>query len=69
MVFNKRGTIRKGARAPLKSGACPILRYRYGLGKPLTSTPPFKKAIIGLSPKALLFYYSFWKWAETTIFY
>ena len=39
--------------SPLRSD--PILRYRCGLDKPLTSfTPLFKRAIIGLSPKALL---------------
>src|SRR5918999_536352 len=44
--------------SPLRSD--PILRYRCGLDKPLTSfTPLFNRAIIGLSPKALSFYFSF----------
>jgi hypothetical protein len=52
--------LRKGAAAPQKSRACPFLHYRYGRDKPLTSlTPILKRAIIGLSPKALPLIFSF----------
>src|SRR5918999_1993580 len=44
--------------SPLRSD--PILRYRCGRDKPLTSfTPLFNRAIIGLSPKALSYYFLF----------
>jgi hypothetical protein len=42
---------------PLRSQGSPL---RSGMDKPLTSfTPLFNRAIIGLSPKALSFYFSF----------
>jgi hypothetical protein len=63
----------KGAAAPLKSRVCASLRSTPPIslrsGQALDFIhPAFLKAIIGLSPKALLFHYSFRQWAETAIF-